>query len=364
MHVKSRYSFHDDYSEGAHPNVIEALSRTNMSQQSGYGEDEYCDAARRAIRDMIGAAEATIYFTPGGTGANLVSIASHLRPHEAVISAESGHIVGKEGGAIEAIGHKVLTGPSVDGKLTPETVQSIFQGSSEFSYQPKARMVFVSNATEIGTVYTKRELMAVAAKCKELNLLLCLDGARIGAALASASIPASEDGMTLTDIYNLTDVFWIGGTKNGALLGEAVVIKDPAFAKDFPYHLKQRGQFLAKGRILGIQFKTLMQDDLFFRLARHANEVAAEMSIFLARLGYKLWAATESNQVFVTFPPALVQELLDDFDFFIWHHLPDGNLVARLVASWATDPLEAKRLCQVVEQWTTKHQGLAQLRFT
>ena len=243
----------------------------------------------------------------------------------------------------------MLTESSTDGKLTPEMIQSIVEKSSEFSYQPKARMVFVSNATEIGTVYTKSELMAIAAKCKQLDLLLCLDGARLGVALAST---VTHDNMSLSDIYNLTDVFWIGGTKNGALLGEAVVVKNSAFAKDFPYHLKQRGQLLAKGRILGIQFATLLQDQLFFRLARHANEVAAEMSLSLVKLGYKLWAATDSNQVFVIFPSALVQVLLSDFDLFIWHHLIDGSLVARLVTSWATDVLEARRLCRVVQEWT------------
>jgi len=290
-----------------------------------------------------------IYDTPGGTGANLLSIASHLRPHEAIIAAESGHIVGKEGGAIEATGHKIITEPGVDGKLTPEMIQSAFDRSSEFDYQPKPKMVFIPNATEIGTVYNRSELAAVAAICKKLKLFLLLDGARLGAALTS-----SKNDITLNDVYNLTDIFWIGGTKNGALLGEAVVIKDPSFGAEFPYHMKQRGALLAKGRVIGIQFHTLLQDDLFFRLARYSNSAAAEISSSLVNMGSKLWVETESNQVFPIFPQALVQELQKDFDFFIWEHLHDGSLVVRLVTSWATERSEVKRFCKVVEGGTKR----------
>ncbi|MCJ1401561.1 hypothetical protein MMC11_004777, partial [Xylographa trunciseda] len=264
----------------------------------------------------------------------------------AIIAAESGHIVGKEGGAIEATGHKIIAEPGVDGKLTPEIIQLAFDRSSEFDYQPKPKMVFISNTTEIGTLYTRSELAAVAAICKKLKLLLFLDGARLGAALTS-----SKNDVTWNDVYNLTDIFWIGGTKNGALLGEAVVIKDPSLGADFPYHMKQRGALLAKGRVLGIQFDTLFQDDLFFRLARDSNSAAAEMFSSLVKMGFKLWAATESNQVFVIFPPALVQELREDFDFFIWEHLHDGSLVIRLVTSWATEHSQVQRFCRVVKKW-------------
>jgi threonine aldolase len=349
MRKAAKYSFHDDYSEGAHPKIIEALARTNMSQQSGYGDDEFCNDARKAIRSLIGADDATIYFTAGGTGANLLAIASHLRPHEAIIAAEPGHIVGKEGGCVEATGHKILVEPGVDAKLTPEQIQSAFDRSSLFAYQPKPRMVFISNATEVGTVYTKSEFEAVAAICKKLSLLLLMDGARLGVALTAA-----KNDMTLKDIYDLTDIFWIGGTKNGALLGEAIVIKDPAFGADFPYHMKQRGMLLAKGRVLGIQFNTLFQDDLLFRLARYSNSTAAEISTAVVNMGYKLWKKTDSNQVFVIFPPALVQELAKDFDFFVWERLSDTSLVVRLVTSWATELSEVKRLCTVVGEWTKR----------
>ncbi|RKK89761.1 hypothetical protein BFJ68_g16636 [Fusarium oxysporum] len=350
MRIKSRYSFHDDYSEGAHQKIIEALARTNLSQQGGYGDDQFCEDARQKLRNLIGANDASIYFTPGGTGANILSIASHLRPHEAIISTQSGHIVGKEGGAIEATGHQILVEPSADGKLTPEKIQSAFDKSSLFSYQPKATMVFISNATEVGTIYSKAELEAVASICQNLKLLLLLDGARLGAALTSA-----KNDMTLRDVYNLTDVFWIGGTKNGALLGEAIIIKDPSFGTDFPYHMKQRGALLAKGRVLGIQFSTLLKDDLFFHLAHHSNTTAAQISSCLVKLGFKLWQETDSNQVFAIFPPELVWELQEDFDFFIWETLSDESLVVRLVTSWATEVSEVERFCRTVEEWKGKY---------
>ncbi|KAH6617857.1 putative threonine aldolase [Chaetomium sp. MPI-SDFR-AT-0129] len=340
-------NWHPTHSEGAHPDILEALTRTNLSQQHGYGDDEFSEEARNTIRQLIGSDAATIYFTPGGTGANLLSIASLLRPHEAVIAAEPGHIVGKEGGCVEATGHKILVEPGVEGKLTPKQIQAAFDRSSLFAYQPKPKLVFISNATEVGTVYIKSELQAIAAVCQKLNLLLLMDGARLGAALAS-----TKNDMTLQDIYQLTDVFWIGGTKNGALLGEAIIIKDPAVGADFPYHMKQRGRLLAKGRLLGIQFSTLLRDDLLFRLAGHANEAAAEMSTALVGMGYRLWQATESNQVFVIFPATLVQALEEEFDFFVWERLNDGSLVVRFVTSWATELSELKRLCAVVAKWT------------
>ena len=237
----------------------------------------------------------------------------------------------------------------MDGKLTPEIIQSAFDRSSIFDWQPKPKIVFISNATEIGTVCDKSELAAVAAICKRLELLLLLDGARLGAALTS-----SKNDMTLKDIYNFTDIFWIGGTKNGALLGEAVIIKDSSFGAEFPYHMKQRGALLAKGRAVGIQFDTLLQDDLFFRLARSSDNTAAEISSCLVKMGFQLWAETESNQVFPICPSALVQELQKDFDFFIWEHLHDGSLVIRLVTSWATENSEAKRFCKVVREWVKR----------
>ncbi|KAF2828880.1 beta-eliminating lyase [Ophiobolus disseminans] len=315
MNDTSKYSFHDDYSEGAHPNIIDALAQTNLSQQSGYGHEEYSEDARKANRDLISAPEATIHFTPGGTAANLISIATHLRPHESVIAAASAHIVGKEGGAIEATGHQMLIEAGEGGKLTLEMIRTAFNRSAAFAYQPEPKMVFVSNTTEIGTYAN------IAAVCKELDMLFLLDGARLGAALAF-----DVNDFTLADIYDLTDMFWIGGTKNGALLGEAVIIKAP-----------QRGVLLAKSRVLG--------------LARHANRVAGEMAERLVGLGFELWARAEANQVFVILPVALVEVLQRGFGFFVWEREREGWVVVRLVASWATDEAEARRLCGIVEGW-------------
>jgi len=345
----AKYSFHDDYSEGAHPMVLQALLDSNMVQQPGYGTDDYCEDARAAIRKLLGGIDdAAIYFIPGGTGANLVSIASFLRPHEAVITVDRGHIVGKEGGAIEATGHKIISVPGgKDGKLTSALIQSAYEESILFPWQPKMKMAFISNSTEIGTVYTKSELADVAATCKKLGMWLLLDGARLGHALT-----CSKNDMTLQDIYHFTDIFWLGATKNGALLGEAIVIKDPTFAADFRYHMKQRGMLLAKGRTLGIQFSALLKNNLFFDLACHANTTAAEISSALVKLKYELWAETETNQVFAIFPGALVTELNKSYEFFLWEPLPDGNCVVRFVTSWATEQAQVDKFCDVVKQWT------------
>lgn len=343
----AKYAFLDDYSEGGHPDIIEALARTSTSQQKAYGNDEFCENARKAIRDKIESDEATVYFVHSGTVANLLLIASSLRPHEAIIAPPSGHIVTKETGAIEATGHKIITASGVDGKLTPESIQLAFDQNSMFAHQARPRMVYISNATEIGTVYTKREVEAIATICKRLDLILLMDGARLGVAMVSP-----KNDMTLNDIYNLTDMFWIGGTKCGALIGEAVVIKNQHLGAEFPYHMKQRGALLAKGRILGVQFTTLFNDDLLFRLAQHSNSMAAKISSSLLNLGFKLWATTETNQVFPILPSALVDELQKSFDFHIWEHLHDGLLVIRIMTSWATAPSEARNFITAVEEWT------------
>ncbi|KAK4214339.1 pyridoxal phosphate-dependent transferase [Rhypophila decipiens] len=373
--AETKYGFHDDYSEGAHPRVIEAMTRTNLIQQNSYGEDDYCNEARQAILSLIGLDPAgaglgderpsipKIYFTPGGTGANLLAIASHLRPHEAIISAEPGHIVGKEGGAIEATGHKVISVPAEAGKLTPSAIHEGYETAVAFAFQPRPKMVFLSNATEIGTVYTRQELEAVARVCKDMGMMLLMDGARLGAALVSEKATAGgrDDQLSLEDIYRLTDVFWIGGTKNGVLLGEAIVIKDEVFGADFPWHMKQRGQLLAKSRVLGIHFSTLLQsqeegegDLLFWELARHANAAAKEMSNALVGMGFQLWAETDSNQVFVIFEKDLVEELEEQFNFFVWEKLENGGLVVRLLTSWATDLEQVRRFCRLVRAWKSK----------
>ncbi|CAG7997036.1 unnamed protein product [Penicillium salamii] len=342
------YSLMDDYSEGAHPQILEALLRTNSTQQVTYGNDEFSNAARQLIRNKIGCTEdeADIFFVPSGTSANLISIASCLRPYEAVITLDSGHIACKEAGAIEATGHKLILVPAVDGKMTPTNLQKAIQQNQFFPHMAKPRLLYISNASETGTVYTKRELTTLSAICKQSNLLLLMDGARIGTALASP-----KNDLTLQDIFEMTDIFWIGGTKAGALMGEAIIVKK-ALADGFVFHLKQHGALLAKGRILGVQFMELFRADLFFKLASHANDMAQSISANFEELGYRLAAETETNQVFVVLPQPLVWNLLDRFRFYVWEQLDDGNSVVRLVTSWATDELEVDKFNAWVRQWT------------
>ncbi|KAJ5225623.1 Aromatic amino acid beta-eliminating lyase/threonine aldolase [Penicillium chermesinum] len=342
------YSLMDDYSEGAHPQILEALLRTNSTQQVSYGNDEYSNEARHLIREKIDCAddEAEIFFVPSGTSANLISIASCLRPYEAVITLDSGHIACKEAGAIEATGHKLILVPPVDGKMTPANLQKAFQQNQFYPHMAKPRLLYISNASETGTVYTKRELSNLSAMCKQLKLLLLMDGARIGTALCS-----KKNDMTLRDIFDLTDIFWIGGTKAGALLGEAIVVKKE-LAEGFVFHLKQHGALLAKGRIIGVQFMELFRNDLFFTLATHANSMAEKISANFECLGYSLVADTATNQVFVTLPSTLVRRLEDRFRFYTWEHLDDGRMVIRIVTSWATDELQVDKFNAWVEQWT------------
>lgn len=338
----------DDYSEGAHPQILEALLRTNSTQQVSYGGDDYCNDARQLIRQKINCTEdeADVFFVPSGTSANLISIASCLRPYEAVITLESGHIACKEAGAIEATGHKLILVPPVDGKMTTTNLQKALQQNQFFPHMAKPRLLYISNASETGTVYTKRELTSLSALCKQNKLLMLMDGARIGTALCS-----KKNDMTLRDIFDLTDILWIGGTKAGALLGEAIVVKKE-LAEGFVFHLKQHGALLAKGRILGVQFMELFRDDLFFTLAGHANAMAEKISANFEYLGLELAAETATNQVFVIMPQSLVRRLQGRFRFYTWEQLDDGRVIVRIVTSWATDEMQVDKFNAWVAQWT------------
>ncbi|KAH6967969.1 threonine aldolase [Ilyonectria sp. MPI-CAGE-AT-0026] len=324
-------SFLDDYSEGAHPQILEKLLETNLSQQKPYGDDEYSEKAKECLREKLESPDAAIYFVASGTLANIISIANCLRPHEAVISASTGHILVRETGAIEAIGHKIIVVNQENGKLTPESIQDALNKNAHYPHMAKPRLVYISNATEVGTIYTKAELTAISDLCRKRGLLLFLDGARLGAALSAA-----KNDLTLPDLVHLTDVFWIGGTKVGMLLGEAIVINNKSLAEDFAFHIKQRGGLLAKGRILGVQFLEMFRSTLYFDLAKHANEMAQLLSSGLAEAGHKLEAETETNQVFAILPNALIAKLQNEFQFYVWEKVPDDMAVVRLVTSWAT----------------------------
>ena len=340
----TKYSFMDDYSEGCHPQILKAMAETNRVQQIAYGDDTYCQEAKKLIRGLLGQEEAPVFFVAGGTLANLIAISKSLRPHEAIISAASGHIELRETGAIEAVGHKILTQATKDGKLTPELIQATLNANSHAPHMVKPRMVYVSNATEFGTLYSKAELTAIAAFCRHQGLLLFLDGARLGAALS-----APKNDLTMRDLYKLTDVFWIGGTKAGALIGEAIVIPNQEIAEDFAYVVKQRGALLAKGRLLGIQFRELFKDNLYFAATARANSLAARISEAVLSNGYKLAAETETNQIFPILPNALIDRLQEKFSFYNWAKVDDQHSTLRLVTSWATDETQVDAFIKALE---------------
>ena len=253
------YSFANDYSEGTHESILKALVDTNLKQSSGYGLDEYSEKARDILKNVLKNDKIDIHFIPGGTQANLISISSFLRQHEAAIAANSSHIATHETGAIEATGHKVITIRSDDGKLTVEKIEKVLKIHSD-EHMVKPRLVYISNSTEIGTIYKKQELIELYSYCKENDLILYIDGARMGSA-----ITCKENDLKLSDLVNLCDAFYIGATKNGALFGEALVICNDSLKKDFRYNIKQKGALLAKGRLLGLQFIELFKDDLYFK---------------------------------------------------------------------------------------------------
>lgn len=326
------YHFKNDYSEGAHPDILQQLIATNLQQQSGYGEDEYSLAAKNTLRDKMGNPGASIYFVTGGTQANLLVISSLLKIHEAVICAQSGHIYVHETGAIEALGHRVITVPTEQGKLNVAGIEKVLQTYSLRPHMVKPRMVYISNATEIGTIYTKQELEVLSAYCKTQNLFLFMDGARLGHALT-----AENNDLSLVDIARLTDVFYIGGTKNGALLGEAIVFNHADLAPEFDYVLKQKGALLAKGRVLGIQFLELFKKDLYFDLARHANRMAMKMATAVKACGYTFLTESSTNQIFPILPKTLIKKLSEKYLFYEWQEMDVQYSALRLITSWTTE---------------------------
>ena len=289
--------FTSDYTEGAHPRIIEKLAETNMEQTVGYGEDPYCEEAREAIKKVCEAPEADVHFLVGGTQTNFTVISSILRPFQGVICADSGHINVHETGAVEATGHKVLALPSKEGKITGQQIKEYYDlhwsdESREHIVQPK--MVYISHPTEVGTLYTKNELENISTVCKECGLYLFLDGARMGYGLMA---PGTD--VTLPDIAKCCDVFYIGGTKNGALMGEAVVISNPELKPYFRFVMKQNGAMLAKGWLLGIQFLGLFEHDAFFGYAKQSVVLAQKIQSKLQELGYALFMKSDTNQIFV-----------------------------------------------------------------
>lgn len=342
------YSFVNDYSEGAHPRILELLMQSNYEQNIGYGEDIHSEKAKEYIKKLIDKDDAAIHFISGGTLTNLLVISAFLRPYQCVVAADMGHINVHETGAIEATGHKVVAMPSVDGKLTPDAIQTALDyHSNEHMVQPK--MVYISNSTELGTIYTKAELTAIHDICRTNGLLLYIDGARIGAALTCRT-----NDLELRDIAELADVFYIGGTKNGALLGEALVICREDLKQDFRYLIKQRGALMAKGFIMGIQFEALFQDNLFFELASHANHMAENVAAIFKERGYSFYAPPCTNQVFPILPNYMLDRLSEKFSFLIEAKIDEKHSAIRLVTSWATAQENIDKLSEFFKKMSTK----------
>ena len=326
--------FNSDYLEGAHPSIMVKMAETNMVQTVGYGEDEYCEAAREKIKAACQAPEADVHFLVGGTQTNTTVIAAILRPWQGVISAVSGHINCPEAGAIESTGHKVITLPTDNGKITAQQVADYVEWhkndeSTEHIVQPG--MVYISHPTEAGTLYTKAELTELYDTCRRYGLPLFIDGARLGYGLA-----AEESDMTLPEFARLCDVFYIGGTKVGALFGEAVVIMNESIKKDFRFIMKQRGGRLAKGRLLGIQFDALFTDDLYFKISRHAIEMAHQIRDIFVSAGYPLLFDSPTNQQYPIMPDAELAEIGKSFGYEYWERVDETHSGVRFCASWAT----------------------------
>ena len=323
--------FTSDYCEAAHPALLAAIADTSLEGNAGYGTDDHCKNAAEMVRGLIGRPDADIHFFVGGTQTNMTAIAAFLKPYEAVICADSGHINVHETGAVEATGHKCLTALCPSGKLSPAQVAAIADAHTD-EHMVKPRMVYISQTTEVGTAYTKEELAALSEVCRQKGLYLFLDGARLASGLALGQL-------TLPDIAALTAAFYIGGTKNGALFGEVLVILNPALKPDFRFHIKQRGGMLAKGWLLGVQFEQLFENDgaLYMALGRHANEMAARLRAGLQALpAVRFDVDSPSNQLFVSIPAAGLEPLRADFAWSDMGPAVNGMQALRLVTSWAT----------------------------
>lgn len=341
-------SFTCDYSEGTHPKILEKLTMTNYEQTDGYGEDEYCKKAISIIKEKCDCKDIDVHFFVGGTQTNLTVISAALRPHQGAIAATTGHINVHESGSIEATGHKVIALESNNGKLTAAEVQQAYDShynddSAEHTVQPK--LVYISNPTEIGTIYTKAELTALSEVCRKNNLFLYMDGARLGYGLCS-----EENDLDLPTITKLCDAFYIGGTKVGALFGEALVITNDALKPDFRYILKQKGGMLAKGRLLGIQFITLLCDDLYFKISKHADELAMLIKEACIKKGYSFISDSSTNQQFPIMPDSVLEKLKQDFKYSYWSRIDETHSAVRFCTSWATKKEDVLKLTAAIEK--------------
>lgn len=338
--------FQCDYEEGCHPAILKRLNETNLEQTVGYSMDPYCASAREKIKKAVGRPDADVHFLVGGTQTNMTVIAAALKPWQGAICADTGHIACHETGAVEATGHKVLALSSEDGKITAvqieETVKKHYEdGSREHIVQPG--MVYISFPTESGTLYSKQELTDIYAVCKAHDMPLFIDGARLGYGLQS---PACD--VTLPELANLCDVFYIGGTKAGLLCGEAVVFTGKCMPKHFLTRVKQHGALLAKGRLLGVQFDALFTDDLYLAIGKNAIETAAVLKEGLKKKGYQFFIDSPTNQQFVVLENSRMEELKKDVQFGFWEKADDSHTVVRFATSWATRMEDVEKLLSLL----------------
>ena len=339
--------FNSDYLEGAHPAIMERLLHTNMEQTVGYGEDEYCAAAREKIKAACRAPEADVHFLVGGTLTNTTVIASVLRPYQGVLTAASGHINCHETGAIESSGHKVLALPTNNGKITAQQVEDYYNWhhfNPDYEHMVMPGMVYISFPTEGGTLYSKAELTALYQVCQKCGLPLFIDGARMGYGLT-----CDDCDLTLPELAQLCDVFYIGGTKCGALLGEAVVIPNPDFIPHFFTTIKQHGALLAKGRVAGIQFETLFTDGLYEKIGIPAIRNARKIQDALRESGYELLFESPTNQIFVVLENTQMAELAKSVAFSFWEKKDETHTVVRFATSWATRDEDADELVRLLK---------------
>ena len=335
--------FRNDYSNGAHPAILEALCRTNAELTVGYGVDSYCQKASELIRQLCATPQAEVHYIVGGTQANKTALGAFLRPWEAVITANSGHIQVHEAGAIEHNGHRLYPLPVHNGKLTAEQVHALCQLYAQDETAAAPKLVYISNTTELGTVYTRAELQALRQACDTWDLYLYCDGARLGCALAVSDA-------TLEDYGALCDAFTIGGTKNGLLFGEALVITNPALMPSFRRCMKQQGAMLAKGRLLGVQYCAALEDGLYLQLAQQAIDAANQLSIGLKRLQIPMLIDSPSNQLFPILPNGVIQQLQEAVSFEHWSTVDDEHSCIRFVTAWHTTQAEIDELLALLSQ--------------
>lgn len=338
-------SFLSDYTDGAHPEVLQRLIETNSEKLPGYGEDRFSAAAREKIRAFCGG-DVQVHLLTGGTQTNQVVISSVLRRHEAVIAAETGHISVHEAGAIEYTGHKVITLPSHDGRIDPGELESYmerFYADGTHEHMPFPAMVYISHPTELGTLYSKAQLEAISAVCRRFDMSLYLDGARLGYGLMSP-----ETDVSIEDIVGLADMFYIGGTKMGAICGEAVVFTKNNMPAHFSTLTKQQGAMLAKGRLTGVQFDALFTEGLYLRIGEHAVRQALKLKAAFLEKGYSLFIDSPTNQQFVILDDGQLCRLREELEFSVWEPLPDGRTAVRLVTNWATTDEDIQRVKEII----------------